>query len=64
VATVLAELEQEMLDAANRLEFERAAILRDQIEALKSGKAGTASPARRARAQTPYRAAKKRPARR
>jgi len=54
VAAVLAELEQEMLDAANKLEFERAAILRDQIEALKSGKAGSSAPARRARARTPY----------
>jgi excinuclease ABC subunit B len=40
VAAVLAELEAEMLEAAGQLEFERAAILRDQIEALKSGQAG------------------------
>jgi len=40
VAAVLAELEAEMLEAAGQLEFERAAILRDQIEALKSGHAG------------------------
>ncbi len=40
VAAVLAELEAEMLEAAGQLEFERAAVLRDQIEALKSGKAG------------------------
>ncbi len=46
VAVVLAELEQEMLDAANKLEFERAAILRDQIEALKNGSAGVPKPAR------------------
>ncbi|MDW8344662.1 MAG: excinuclease ABC subunit UvrB [Verrucomicrobiae bacterium] len=32
------ELEQEMLEAAENLEFERAAILRDQIEELKSGR--------------------------
>jgi excinuclease ABC subunit B len=38
VAAVLAELEEEMQEAAGRLEFERAAVLRDQINALKSGK--------------------------
>jgi excinuclease ABC subunit B len=37
VAAVIAELEEEMADAAGRLEFERAAVLRDQINALKSG---------------------------
>ena len=37
VAAVVAELEEEMQEAAGRLEFERAAILRDQINALKSG---------------------------
>jgi excinuclease ABC subunit B len=37
VARVIAELEDEMQEAAGRLEFERAAILRDQINALKSG---------------------------
>jgi len=37
VATVIAELEDEMQVAANKLEFERAALLRDQINALKSG---------------------------
>ncbi|HVS51648.1 MAG TPA: excinuclease ABC subunit UvrB [Opitutaceae bacterium] len=36
-AAVIAELEEEMQEAAGRLEFERAAILRDQINALKSG---------------------------
>ncbi len=39
VAAVIAELEDEMQEAASRLEFERAAILRDQVDALKSGKA-------------------------
>ncbi|MGF1448239.1 MAG: excinuclease ABC subunit UvrB [Opitutales bacterium] len=38
VAKVLAELESEMLEAAKELDFERAAVLRDQIEALKSGR--------------------------
>ena len=37
VKAVIAELEDEMAEAAGRLEFERAALLRDQIEALKSG---------------------------
>jgi excinuclease ABC subunit B len=37
VAAVIAELEVEMTDASNRLEFERAALLRDQIESLRSG---------------------------
>ncbi len=37
VAAVIAELEEEMQEAANRLEFERAALLRDQINSLKSG---------------------------
>ncbi len=37
VAAVVAELEDEMQEAAGRLEFERAAVLRDQINALKSG---------------------------
>jgi excinuclease ABC subunit B len=34
---VIAELEEEMRDAASRLEFERAALIRDQIAQLKSG---------------------------
>jgi excinuclease ABC subunit B len=37
VAAVIAELEDEMQEAAEALEFERAALLRDQIAALKSG---------------------------
>lgn len=42
VAKVIAELENEMVEASRALEFERAAILRDQILALKSGKGITA----------------------
>ena len=38
VASVVAELEVEMTEAAGRLEFERAAVLRDQIDSLNSGK--------------------------
>ena len=37
VAAVIAELEEEMQSAADKLEFERAALLRDQINSLKSG---------------------------
>jgi len=37
VAAVIAELENEMTEAAARLEFERAATLRDQIQALRKG---------------------------
>ena len=37
VAAVIAELEEEMKTAADELEFERAALLRDQINSLKSG---------------------------
>ncbi len=37
VAAVIDELEEEMTSASARLEFERAALLRDQILALKSG---------------------------
>jgi len=40
VAAVLADMENEMLEAAENLDFERAAVLRDQIEALKGGKEG------------------------
>jgi excinuclease ABC subunit B len=37
VAAVIAELEADMAEASGRLEFERAAVLRDQINALRSG---------------------------
>ena len=37
---VIAEMTREMLEAADALQFERAAYLRDQIAALKNGKAG------------------------
>ena len=40
VALVIAEMEEEMLEAARQLEFEKAAMIRDQIETLKSGKHG------------------------
>jgi excinuclease ABC subunit B len=38
IALVLADLEAEMLAAADELQFEKAAALRDQIEALRTGK--------------------------
>jgi len=38
VHQVVAELEQEMVEAAEQLEFERAAVLRDQLYELKRGK--------------------------
>jgi excinuclease ABC subunit B len=44
VAAVIAELEDEMQEAANKLEFERAALLRDQITALKTGDYKTVGP--------------------
>ena len=44
IAHVLADMEAEMLAAADELQFERAATLRDQIEALRTGK--PASPKR------------------
>ncbi len=37
VAAVIAELEIEMQEAANKLQFERAALLRDQIKHLRDG---------------------------
>jgi len=50
VAAVLAELEAEMVEAATNLEFERAAVLRDQIDALKSGGAAKAAASGKPRA--------------
>ena len=44
VAAVIADLESEMLEAANTLEFERAALLRDQIELIKKGEFGKRKP--------------------
>jgi excinuclease ABC subunit B len=37
VAEVIAEMEEEMLEAARQLAFEKAALLRDQIECLQGG---------------------------
>lgn len=49
VARVIAELEAEMLEASNRLEFEKAAVIRDQIQALKGGAAAVGSGGRKRR---------------
>lgn len=54
VAAVIAELEEEMQEAANKLEFERAALLRDQINSLKSGEK------QKSRSNTSYSTNKKR----
>lgn len=43
VASVIAEMEEEMLEASRKLEFEKAALIRDQIETLQSGKHGGGS---------------------
>lgn len=43
VAEVIAEMEEEMLEAARELQFEKAAMIRDQIEILQSGKHGGGS---------------------
>jgi len=40
VAEVIAEMEEEMLEAARELQFEKAALIRDQIETIQSGKHG------------------------
>lgn len=49
VAAIIAELEQEMLAAAADLEFERAAVLRDQIDALRDPSAKPKSGAKKKR---------------
>jgi transposase-like protein len=41
------ELERDMADASGRLEYERAALLRDQINELKTGASPSSLPARR-----------------
>jgi excinuclease ABC subunit B len=37
VAAVIVQLEEEMQEAASNLEFEKAAMLRDQVKSLRSG---------------------------
>jgi excinuclease ABC subunit B len=64
VAAVIAELEEEMQEAAGRLEFERAALLRDQINSLKSGDYKKAARGPTERVQYPDRRGKSPAARR
>jgi excinuclease ABC subunit B len=45
ITETLRELEQDMLAAANNLEFEKAALMRDQIRELKRGLGGDKTPA-------------------
>ena len=47
VAAVIAELESEMFEAANSVEFEQAALLRDQIDLLRKGRTDKSRKARR-----------------
>lgn len=43
IASIIAEMEEEMLEASRKLEFEKAAMIRDQIETLQTGKHGGGS---------------------
>ena len=43
-AELIRELERDMADAASRLEYERAALLRDQITELKNGTSPAGGP--------------------
>jgi excinuclease ABC subunit B len=59
VAETLRQLEEEMLAAANNLEFEKAALLRDQIRELKRGTGdGGGDPSRMSYSQKPKRGRK------
>lgn len=51
VAALIKELEAEMKDASRKLEYERAALLRDQIMELKGGGAATSSMTNRAKSK-------------
>lgn len=55
VVEILRELEAEMLEAADKLEFEKAALLRDQIQKLKAAdqEPGTATKASTFQSSTP-----------
>ena len=46
ITETIRQLEQEMLEAANNLEFEKAALLRDQVRELKRTLSGEAAPAK------------------
>ena len=60
VQQVIAELEREMLEAADALEFERAAILRDQLHELKIAHGLVTAPAQKAGKPARYSVSKKR----
>jgi excinuclease ABC subunit B len=60
VAETIRELEEEMLGAANNLEFEKAALLRDQIKELKRTVDGVAAASPGAAARISYSKPKKR----
>jgi excinuclease ABC subunit B len=47
VHAVIQDMEKEMLEAAEALEFERAAILRDQVRELREASGGAAGPSRK-----------------
>lgn len=59
VQEVLRDMQTEMMEAATALEYERAALLRDQIAelraALPAGEAGTATHAAKSKTKKPYR---------
>jgi excinuclease ABC subunit B len=54
VTETIRELEEEMLAAANNLEFEKAALLRDQIKELKRTVDGVAAASPGAAARISY----------
>ncbi|MFH0909482.1 MAG: excinuclease ABC subunit UvrB [bacterium] len=60
VTEVLADLEREMMEAAEHLEFERAALLRDQIYELKAAEKGGPVVAAKPVVQTKYKMGRKR----
>ena len=50
ISELINELEKEMLEAAEKLEFERAAMLRDQWMELKSAASGGSRPGKKSSA--------------
>ena len=52
VAETIRELESEMIEASNNLEFEKAALLRDQVKELKRTSDATAAPSSHAPAKS------------
>ena len=60
VHEVIAELEREMLEAAEALEFERAAVLRDQVRDLKASTQALGAASQKARTPVTYKVSKRR----